>query len=199
MIMQLLLLYWVCVRIGLAGFGAGTSIYPLMERELVWNYGWLTPAELADNIALGSMTPGPLSVDTMALNGFRIAGPLGSIAAVAGQLTPSVVLLAAVIFLLRRFARATLLRRIQRAVQPGALGLMFLAVYTVARGRIGPVIAELPQPGSVPRLISVLAIAVITLVLFIWKREKFFPPLVILAMGLIGVLLFSSVLSKSPF
>lgn len=174
----LLELYWAFLKIGISAVGAGTAAITMMYHELVRG-GWLSASELSDMIAIGSMLPGPFAVTTAALAGHRIAGtlgPLGAVVAVAGLLTPSVILLGTIMYVVSRFTGSKLIGIIHRAMRPGALGLVIAASYALARNGL----VDLPTA----------AIAVASLGLFIWKKEKVHPGLAILAFGLLGVVLF---------
>ena len=52
-------LFLAYVRVGFSSFG-GQSMIPLVRAEMV-AHGWLTPAELADIVAIAEMTPGSVS------------------------------------------------------------------------------------------------------------------------------------------
>ena len=65
---------------------------PLVKAEVVDLYGWMTDTEFADALAMGYALPGPIATKIAAVVGFRVGGVLGSIAALAGMVLPSLVL-----------------------------------------------------------------------------------------------------------
>jgi chromate transporter len=62
MINTLFKLSWVFLKIGTLTFGGGIVIIPMVENEVVNNYGWLTKAEFIDAVTLGQVTPGPVII-----------------------------------------------------------------------------------------------------------------------------------------
>ena len=64
----------------------------LMQRETV-ALGWLTPEEFADNIALSNAVPGPTAPQASAFVGYKLAGGWGALAAVAGTVVPTTLLM----------------------------------------------------------------------------------------------------------
>jgi chromate transporter len=48
------------LKIGATLFGSGYVLISYMQSELVDRYGWLQQQQLADTIAVGQFTPGPL-------------------------------------------------------------------------------------------------------------------------------------------
>src|SRR5262249_8686657 len=51
----------VFFKIGLLMFGGGLVIAPLLQQELVDGPHWLTTRQLVDGLALGQLTPGPVT------------------------------------------------------------------------------------------------------------------------------------------
>jgi chromate transporter len=70
-------------RLALQGFG---GVLPIAQRELVDRLGWLTPAEFAENLAVGQVLPGPNVVNLALMVGDRFFGLRGALAALAGML-----------------------------------------------------------------------------------------------------------------
>lgn len=56
--MLFLHLFYTFFKIGLFGFGGGYAMLSMIQGEVVTRYGWLTPQEFTDIVAISQMTPG---------------------------------------------------------------------------------------------------------------------------------------------
>jgi chromate transporter len=75
-------------KIGSIAFGNGVTIMPLVQADVVDAYGWLTPAQFADGIALGQITPGPVLI-TATFVGYKLGGLFGATLATFAMFAPS--------------------------------------------------------------------------------------------------------------
>ncbi|MBM3668299.1 MAG: chromate transporter, partial [Actinobacteria bacterium] len=92
-------LAWVAFKVGALSYGGGFVIIPLMQRDAVDVYAWMTAAEFLNAVALGQVTPGPV-VHTVAVVGYAAAGVGGALLAAVVAFAPSFLL---VLVLARRF------------------------------------------------------------------------------------------------
>jgi chromate transporter len=51
---------WFFTKAALLTFGGAYAVLPYVYQGAVTNYGWLTPTQMIDGLALGETTPGPL-------------------------------------------------------------------------------------------------------------------------------------------
>jgi chromate transporter len=81
---------WVATKVGLLAYGGGFVIVPLMQRDAVHTYHWMTGAQFLTAVALGQLTPGPV-VQTVVVVGYAAAGVGGGILASFVAFLPSFV------------------------------------------------------------------------------------------------------------
>jgi chromate transporter len=81
---------WVAFKVGALSYGGGFVIIPLMQRDAVTTYHWMTGAQFLSAVALGQITPGPV-VLTVAVVGYAAAGLRGGLLATLVAFTPSFV------------------------------------------------------------------------------------------------------------
>jgi chromate transporter len=81
-------LAWVAFKVGALSYGGGFVIIPLMQADAVERYGWMTDAEFLNAVALGQVTPGPVT-HTVAVVGYAAAGIPGALLAAVVAFAPS--------------------------------------------------------------------------------------------------------------
>jgi chromate transporter len=81
-------LAWTAFKVGALSYGGGFVIIPLMQADAVERYGWMTDAEFLNAVALGQVTPGPVT-HTMAVVGYAAAGVPGALLAALVAFAPS--------------------------------------------------------------------------------------------------------------
>ncbi len=110
----LIRLFWAFAKIGALLFGSGYVLVAYLQAEFVDRRGVLTTGQIADAVAAGQITPGPLfSVATFV--GYLLHGPGGAAVATVGIFIPAFVLIA----LLGRFIAPGLRRPAVRPVLDG--------------------------------------------------------------------------------
>ena len=99
-IQRLLLLFWTFAKIAALVVGGGLAMLPVIEETFVNRKKILTSEELLDMISLTQTVPGIIAVNSAVYVGWKVAGILGALCAVAGVILPSfiVILVIAVIF-----------------------------------------------------------------------------------------------------
>lgn len=117
---------------GILGYGGGPSSIPLVEREVVGTYEWMTTTEFAEVLALGNALPGPILTKMGAYIGYEAGGVLGSVVAISASVLPSLLLmifLAGILYKLKgtnKFTTLTLLIRPVIAILLGVIVVDFL-------------------------------------------------------------------------
>jgi chromate transporter len=81
-------LCWTAFKVGALSYGGGFVIVPLMQRDAVEVYDWMSGAEFLNAVALGQVTPGPVT-HTIAVVGYAAAGVGGALLATAVAFAPS--------------------------------------------------------------------------------------------------------------
>jgi chromate transporter len=121
-------LFGFFVKVGSILFGSGYVLLAFLHRGLVEQRGWLTESQLLDAVAVGQITPGPLST-TATFIGYLLAGIPGAAVATAGMFLPAFVFVALSAPLVTRLRRSPLTAAVLDGVNVASLALM--AVVTV--------------------------------------------------------------------
>jgi chromate transporter len=81
-------LVWTSLKVGALAFGGGFVIVPLMQADAVGTYHWMTHAQFLNAVALGQVTPGPIT-QTVAAVGYAADGIAGALLAPFVAFAPS--------------------------------------------------------------------------------------------------------------
>ncbi|MCL1991460.1 MAG: chromate transporter [Spirochaetes bacterium] len=125
-------IFMAFLRCGLLGYGGGPSSIPLVHREVVVTYKWMTDEEFADVVALANTLPGPLATKVAGYIGYRVGGVLGCANALVATVIPTVVLMIGLLTTLARFSEYAWVQGMTRAMIPvvavmlGTLAFQFL-------------------------------------------------------------------------
>ena len=124
-------LAWTAFKVGALAFGGGFVIVPLMQSDAVDTYHWMTNGQFVNAVALGQVTPGPVT-HTVAAVGYAAASVPGALLAALVAFAPSFsfILLGA-----RRFERLLVDERVQAflgGAAPAATGAIIGAAIPLA-------------------------------------------------------------------
>lgn len=132
--MMYLQMFWEFFKTGLFAVGGGMATIPFLY-EMSEKTGWFTGDQLANMIAVGESTPGPIGVNMATyvgfLNGMQhhgIAGALlGAIVTTLGLITPSVIIVMVIAALLKGFRENRYVRSAFYGLRPASTGLIAAA------------------------------------------------------------------------
>lgn len=125
---------------GILGYGGGPSSIPLIEKEVVVRYGWLTVSEFSEVLALGNALPGPIATKMAGYIGYEIAGILGATVALFATVAPSMILMLLLLGILMKHRESEKVKRLTNYVHPAIavmLGVMTINFFTHANEDIG--------------------------------------------------------------
>jgi chromate transporter len=110
-------------RSGILGYGGGPSSIPLVQKEVVDTYRWMSNEEFGDVLALGNTLPGPIATKMSGYIGYRVGGILGLLNAIVATVLPTVLLMILLIGFLHSFRDSPIVRGMTQAVTP-VVGVM---------------------------------------------------------------------------
>ena len=100
--MSLLKLFAIFFAVNLFTIGGGYVMIPMLHDIFVLHYKVLTQKEFLDAVALGQLSPGPLSLMNVFI-GYKLMGFLGAAAAALGTYLPSLTVVTLVVKYYVRF------------------------------------------------------------------------------------------------
>lgn len=186
-------LFYEFFKTGLFAIGGGMATIPFLY-ELSDKTGWFTHQDLANMIAVGESTPGPIGVNMATYVGYvtgmgqhGIPGAiLGAVLATLGLITPSIIIILIIASVLQKFRNSKLVNHAFYGLRPASTGLIAAAGISVAVSTFLPQIAltALNWKG----LILGAALWVLTNLI---KPTKKFHPIVFIGLAAVVGIVFS--------
>lgn len=172
--MVLFNLFLAFFRVGLFAIGGAYSFLPLIEKEVVEKYGWLTKEEFLDILGIVKIFPGAISIKYATYTGYKIAGIPGAVIANIGNLLAPALLIVFTAFFYIRYKD---LPRVKNA-----FNMIELAIFAM-------IVALAFQTVNINCLIQFknLLIVVVSFILFLYTSIH--PALIIVCAGILGVFL----------
>ena len=155
----------------------GLAIVPFLYGGVVREYHWLNERQFMDAVAVAMITPGPVVI-TVAFIGYLVRGLWGATLAAVGVFLPVYLFVVIPSPWFKKHAKDPHLNAFVKGVTAAATGAIAGACVVLAKRAI----VDLPTA-----LIAVLTLGVLL------KTKKVPEPLIILAAGLAGLLLFKGV------
>ena len=126
-------LFWEFFKTGLFAVGGGLATLPFLY-EMGERTGWFTAHQVADMLAVSESTPGPIGINMAVYTGYTSAGVLGSLSALVGIVTPSIIVIVIIAAFLRAFRDNKYVTGAFYGIRPASTGLIAAAGLTVAAG-----------------------------------------------------------------
>ncbi|RPF54305.1 chromate transporter [Aquisalibacillus elongatus] len=120
-------------RSSMLGYGGGPSTIPLVYKEVVDTYGWMTEEEFSDTLALTNTLPGPMLTKMAGYIGYRVGGVLGMLCALISVVLPTVLIMIFLIGFLIRFRDSSIVQGMTAAITPVVGVLLLQLTYSFAK------------------------------------------------------------------
>lgn len=132
---SLIHLFVTFFKIGAFTFGGGWAMISIIEKEIVDKHKWIDREDFLDLLAVAQSLPGILAVNIAVSVGDKVRGVKGSMAAAAGTILPSfLMILAIAIFLTPETIKNNeTLTAIFRGIRPAVVALIVAPVISSAR------------------------------------------------------------------
>lgn len=172
--MILINLFLAFSKIGLFAIGGAYSFLPLIEREVVDKYSWLTKEEFLEVLGMIKIFPGAISIKYATYTGYKIAGIAGVLVANLGNFLAPVMLII--------FASAFYTRNKDSDSFKGAFSMIQLAMFSM-------IIAVAFNLVRVNQLAHFKSIVVIVVSFILFSFTKVHPAVIIIGAGFLGFFL----------
>ena len=98
LIVRCRVLFCTFFKIALFVVGGGLAMLPVIEEVFLRKHKWLNKKEILDMVVLTQTVPGLIAVNASLYVGSRIAGFIGSVAALIGVMIPSLLIICSIAY-----------------------------------------------------------------------------------------------------
>lgn len=179
-------LFTTFFKIGTFSIGGGYAIIPLIQDQVVNSKAWLSLREYTDIITISQMTPGPLVVNTASFVGIRIAGSLGAIVATLGSVLSGFILSITLYRFFNKNQGIDSISYILKGLRSSSVGLIASAASTIIlMAFFGSQNLSLEIAN-----INIAAIFIFFASLFMLRKYKLNPILIMIITGILGLFIY---------
>lgn len=144
---------------------------PILHKEFVEKYHWITNQEFLDAIAIGQITPGPLTVMN-AVIGYKIYGLIGAVMAMISSYLPCIIIVTLVCRYYFIYKESVIVHSVFKGIKPAVIGLL----------------AAVAIPLGSTSLVDLLTFGIAIISFTIIAFTKIDPTFVIIMAGVLGAL-----------
>jgi len=119
-------------KVGLFTIGGGYAMLSILQRELIRKC-WMTNEEYLDAISLTNSLPGPVVVNGATFMGYKIKGVRGAIVAVAGAITPSIIVIIIIASVFSKVVDNNYVQYFFAGARPAVCALLIYTVFTLGK------------------------------------------------------------------
>ena len=189
-------LFWEFFKTGLFAVGGGMATIPFLY-DLSDKTGWFTHNDLANMIAVGESTPGPIGVNMATyvgfLTGMRESGILtailGAVTATLGLITPSVIVILIIAAILKSFRDNKYVNSAFYGLRPASTGLITAAGITVIMSTL-VVIGGVTEHTFALNWKGLILAAVLWVLTNVVKQTKKWHPIVFIGISALAGIVF---------
>lgn len=177
-------LFLVFFKIGLVSIGGGYAIIPMISDTIVSQNHWLSIQQFSNIITISQMTPGPLAVNTSTFVGMQIAGVAGALTATIACISMGVTLSYVLYQIFSKYTHSKYIAEILKGLKASSLGLIVSAAAVILK------MAFLNEQSGNNISLNIYAIMIFIVIVFLSKKFKLSPILLMLISGMMGCILY---------
>ena len=184
-------LFFTFLKVGAFAFGGGYAMLSLIG-DSVLEYGWMTEQELLNFVGVETVIPGPIAVNMATYIGYEQGGFFGALVATVGVVLPSFIIILLVAAVMKNLLKYPPVKAFVVGMRPALGGLILSVAITMALTVFFGVDTIHNMNVSFDWR-TLIILAVIIVIPFVWKRFKkkeFSSILLVLLSGVMGMLLF---------
>lgn len=176
------------LKIGAFSFGGGYAALPLIQGEVIHKYHWLSRTQFMDLITISQMTPGPIAINSATFVGMQLAGFPGALAATAGCVLPSCILVTFLAWLYLRYKNGNLMNGILQTLRPAVIALIAAAGVDIFISAVF-ITTKIKTASSILKTVDIPQLLLFIIAFLLLRKTKWNPVFIMIGCGICAVLL----------
>lgn len=164
-------LFFVFLKIGLFAVGGAYSFIPLLEKDIVEKYHWLTTPEFLDVLGMVNFFPGAISIKYSTYVGYKMGGMPGAIAANIGNLLGPFLMVLCVASFYNKYRNVPAVKEAFKFIQVAVFALIISAAFKLV---------------DISQLMNLRSGIIIVICFSLFLYSKVNPAAIIISAGIIG-------------
>ncbi len=117
-------------------FGGGYVIVTLMKKKFVDECHWIEEDEMLDLVAIAQSSPGAVAVNGAIVVGYKLAGVIGALTAIAGTVIPPFLTISLISVFYNAFRENYIIAQLLEGMQAGVGAVIAAVVFEMGEGII---------------------------------------------------------------
>lgn len=122
-------LFLAFFRANIVGYGGGPGSIPLIRKEVVDIFGWMTNDEFTQVLAVANALPGPIATKLATHVGYQVGGFWGAITGIVASVAPTALMMLVMFSILSKYRDAKAVKGLMLAVQPVIIVMLLHVAY----------------------------------------------------------------------
>lgn len=178
-IKSMILLFFSMLKIGAFTFGGGYAMISLLDNEFVTRKRWIDGDEFLDLVTIAESTPGPIAINCSTYIGYKRHGFIGALVGTLGMCLPSFVIIYLISLFFDRFLAIPWVASAFRGIQACVVFLILSAGLKML-GKMKKTVFN----------VTVLAVTLVSMIVFSLFSVSFSSILYILISGALGLIIY---------
>lgn len=127
-------IFWSTFYLSAFTFGGGYVIVSLMKKKFVDEYHWIEEEEMLDLVAIAQSAPGAIAVNGAIVIGYKLAGIVGILTAIAGTVIPPFLIISILSAGYQAFRNNQIISLMLEGMQAGVGAVIASVTYDMGAG-----------------------------------------------------------------
>jgi chromate transporter len=130
-------MYWALfktfIKIGIATFGGGYAMIPMIEADVVDKYKWVDKEEFVNLVAIAQSCPGVFAINIGIFIGYKLRKISGAVCTAVAAALPSFLIILLIAMFFHQFQDNKIVASIFAGIRPAVVALIAVPIFNLAK------------------------------------------------------------------